>query len=376
MRSVAAFFLSLVLLVSLLVVAFSTSSNIAFSHPDKLESWLNQSKFYDHFVATVADEIQKSANSNPNGQSAPVNAALLQATTTAFSPQLLQQSVNTFLNSNYTWLEGKASSPSFAIDLTVAKQNLAQQIGQYVQTRLAGLPACTPAQAAQIAANPNNIDYLSIPCLPTGLTPQVAAAQAVQQINGGDSLLSNPVITADSISPKGNNNQGKPYYKKFSAAPGLYRLSLKLPWIFGILALLSTLGIVFAASRKRKGVKYLGIVLLVAGIILMVVKLVSDSIFNLLEKHIFNNSTVGQLQQSLTDFLHRVETQLVKVDFWFGAAFLILALLLFGILWFTRQKSGSAKSAEESTGTPQAGETPQFPELKHPPKPKRPRLIQ
>ncbi len=378
-RKIVVLLLSLVLLVSLLGVAFSTSSDMAFSHPDKLESWLSQSKLYDHFVATVADETQKSASGGSQPGAAPTdNAAITQAIQAAFTPQLLQGYVKTFLNGNYAWLEGKTATPAYTIDLTAAKQSFAENIGKYIETRLASLPVCSSAQLAQLPAG-QNTDYLTIACRPPTLSPQAAAAQAVQQLNSGDSLLSNPVVTANSISPKGNNNQGhQPYYQKFSAAPKLYRLGLKLPWIFGGLALLSTLGIVFIASRKRKGIKYLGVVLLVAGFILVAVKFMADVAFNQVEKRVFNNATVGQLQQSLTDFLHRVEAQLVKVDFWFGIAFLVLALVLIGILWFTRQKSGAAAKPVDGDGmgTPQAGDTPPFPELKQPPKPKRPRLIQ
>ncbi len=388
-RKLVVLLLSLVLLVSLLGIAFSTSSNMAFSHPDKLESWLNQSKFYDHFVAMVADETEKAAGgTSQSGPASPGDTAIRQAARVAFPPQILQQDVSTFMDSNYAWLEGKTSHPDFMIDLTAGKQSFAAQVGQLVEIRLTGLPVCSNAQLAQLGAS-QNIDYLTITCRPPSLTPQAAAVQTAQQINGGGSLLANPVITASSINPKGNNSQGRPYYQKFSAAPKIYRLGLKLPWILSGLAFLSTLGVVFIAPRKRKGVRRVGVVLLEAGIILVAVKFVADTVFNQLEKHIFNNSNVGQLQQSLTDFLHRVEAQLVKVDLWFGIAFLALAVLLFVILWFTRQKSG--KSAKPDTGrgsgtsenalpeTSQAGGTPPFPALRQPPRPKRPhrpRLIQ
>lgn len=377
-RKLVVLLLSLVLLVSLLGVAFSTSSNMAFTHPTKLEGWLDQSKFYDHFIAMVADETEKSAGgNNQSGPATPGDTAIRQAAKIAFPPQLLQQDVNTFLNSNYAWLQGKTGRPDFMIDLTAAKQSFATQVGQLVGIRLTGLPVCSNTQLAQLDAG-QNIDYLTIACRPPSLAPQTAAVQAAQQINSGGSLLANPVITASSINPKGNNNPGQPYYQRFSAVPKVYRLSLKLPWVLGGLALLSTLGIVFIAPRKRKGLRRVGVVLLEAGIILVAVKFVADTVFNRVEKHIFNSSGAGQLEQSLTDFLHRIEAQLVKVNLWFGIAFLTLALLLFVILWFTRQKSSASAEAGAAgePGTPQAGDTPAFPELKQPPRPKRPRLIQ
>ncbi len=146
------------------------------------------------------------------------------------------------------------------------------------------------------------------------------------------------------------------------------------------------LGIVFIAARGRKGVRRVGVILMVAGVILVAVKFAADMAFRQLEKHIFHNSSTGQIQQSLTDFLHRVETQLVKVDLWFGVAFVVLAVVLFTLLWFTRRRSGGANGGakppqpQASADTPPqaggSGDQAPLPVFKQPPRPRPPRLIQ
>src|SRR5665213_4565345 len=99
-------FLSFILLVSLLGTALSTSTNSAFSHPNKIETWLSQSNIYNHFVDEVTSQAQKSTGGN-NSSVALTDVAVQQAAKSAFNAQLLQQDVNTVLNSNYAWLEGK-----------------------------------------------------------------------------------------------------------------------------------------------------------------------------------------------------------------------------------------------------------------------------
>jgi multisubunit Na+/H+ antiporter MnhC subunit len=373
--------LSLFLFVALLGGALVSSADLNLRQPARIESWLNQSQLYNHFVSEVITQAQKSTSgddqdgqsgtsqsgTNQNDQSGTVSlsdSVVQQAAKSAFPPALVQQDVNTFLDSNYAWLQGKTSSPNFVINLTAAKQSFAQQVGQYVQVYTASLPVCTPAQ---LIAD-QGVDPLAASCRPATLTPEIAGTAATQQLAGSSNFLSNPVITASSINPQANGAgnssanttnttnetdtkgtpQNQPYYQKLSRLPGLYRLATKLPLLLGGAAILSTLGIIFIAPRKRKGLRRVGLVLLETGIILVLIKLAADFAFHRLESRIFNNSNIGQLQQSLTTFAQRVEAALVKTDLLFGIAFLVLAIIIFGVLYRTRQ------TATTSAGSPSA----------------------
>jgi hypothetical protein len=388
-RKAVVYLLSLVLFISLIGGALAVSTNMNLTHTDKLETWLSQSHFYSSVVDNTLHDAQQSASNDSGAGRVSLNdPQVQQAVKSVFSTTVLQQYATTFLNSNYDWLNGKTATPEFRIDLTASKQKLAQQIGQNVKTRLTGLQACSAAQLAQLQITLNS-DPLTIPCQLPGITPQTAADQVTKQIAGSSDFLNNPVITAKALDPSGGQ-QGQPYYQKLSSLPKLYRLNLKLPWIFGGLVLISMLGILFISLSRRRGLRLIGFALLAAGLVLIVVKFVSDTVFNQLEKKVFNNSSIGQLQHSLTDFLHRLESQLVKVDLWFGISFLALAIILLVILRLTRDKSGRPKakvppkpkpssSTDVSSGGQGSGERPPLPTLKRPvstPPAKRPRLIQ
>lgn len=374
--------LSLVLLVSLVGLAFSISVKTNLTHTAKLQGWLNQSNFYNSFVSNELHDAQQSAGNDVGAGRVSLNDPVVeQAVKAVFTPALLQQYTSTFLNSNYAWLNGKTAAPDFTINLTGAKQKLAQQVGQRVKTRVAGLAACSAAQLAQLQTTLTT-DPLSVPCLPPTLTAQIAADQATTQIKGSSDFLSNPILTANTLNPNGSNH-GQAYYQKLSALPKLYRLNLKLPWIFGALIVLSTLGIIFISTKRRRGLRRVGWVLLLAGLALVATKFIADTAFNHAQKKIFTNSNIGQLQHSLTDFLHRLETQLVKVNLRFGIAFLAVAVLLLAVLWFTRRKhTGGGPLAKPSvpsdntSGRQGDDDRPALPAFKQPTRPKRPRLIQ
>lgn len=336
------YLLSLILLLSLVGLALSISFSLTVGRPAKVEGWLVQAKLYDHFAATIADQAQKSYANNGQAANLPPDssAAVRQAAQAAFSPAMLQQDANAFLNSNYAWLEGKVAAPDFRIDLSQAKQSFAQKVGQYVTTRLTNLPLCSATQLGQIP-DLQNVNPLSVACRPAGLDPKTAGTQTTQQLAGSGDFLSDPVITASTLKSQGNNGN-RPYYQKLSAAPAIYRWSLKLPWLLGGLAALCALGIIFISLTRRRGFRRLAVVLLEVGAILIAITLVSDNLLNWLDKKVFNSSA-GPLQQSLADFLHRLETQAVKIDFWFGVACLGLAVVLAIILWFTRRKFSGVK---------------------------------
>src|SRR4051812_31736602 len=111
------YLLSLVLFLSLLGSAYLTSGNIAFRHPDKVKVWLKESNLYGHFVADVIAQGQKSAGDQEPGTVSLSDSAVQQAAQTSFTSDSIQKNVESFLDANYAWLEGKTDKPSFAIDL-------------------------------------------------------------------------------------------------------------------------------------------------------------------------------------------------------------------------------------------------------------------
>jgi hypothetical protein len=345
-RRIFVYLLSVILLVSLFGIALATSIQVGLSHPNKVEGWLEQSHLYTNLVSTITDQAQTAIENNVSGGAAISSTVVRQAAQSAFPQSLLKQSVQTFVNSNYAWLEGKTATPTFKIDLSNAKQQFATKVAESsVVAHLKSLPACTPAQTVQLAsANP-----LLLSCSPVGISSQVVAAQLSQQVAASSGFLNSPVITASSISTKGLNTS-KPYYQKLTKLPKAYQLIQKLPWILSIVGILSVIGIVFCSRSKRSGIRKVSIVLFISGIILVIDKLITDALFSKFKSSAFNGVNNSQIQQSLTSFAHYVEAELVKIDLWFGIAYLALAIILFGLLIATRQRTKKPK--KPSAGTP------------------------
>ena len=389
--------LSIVLLVSLLGGVAAISFNLNLAHPAKLEGWLADSGIYDRLPAAVLVQTQKSGTDSGAGSISLSDPAVVQAAQTAFPPDLLRHSANTFLDSSYDWLAGKTATPGFTIDLSAAKQNFAKLVGQAAAAHLAAVPACTPAQLAQLSIP---VDSLSVGCRPATLTAQAEGARITESIDNSNDLLSDPVVTAGSLNQNLKNGQSLPYYQRSPRAPKAYQVGLKLPWILGSLAVLSGLGIVFIAPSRRRGARRIGVVLVEAGIILVVEKLVADALVKKFANTTLHNTLASQLKQPLSNFLHKAEPQLVRPYLWFGILFLVAGLFILVMIFKTRGSSSKPKKPDTTpVDTPTDADeirlaprrrnqpavdatkpkpTPSGPSTigKNPPRPKRPRLIQ
>lgn len=377
LRNFVVYLLSSLFFVVLLATAFATSINIAFGSPTKLESWLNQSGIYTSFVDAAIKQARTSTTDSGGSNGISLSdVAVQQAASAAFSPTLLQQDVNTFLDANYSWLKGTVAKPSFTIDLTGAKQTFGQQVGQYVTAHLASLPICTYAQSL----NYQNIDPLLATCRPSSVNATSEGTKLANQITSGAGFLNTPLITETSLS--GTSGTSKPYYEQYSIAPKVFQFATKLPLIMGAFAIVSALIIVFASPRRRKGLRKLGYTLTYAGIILIATKFVSDMVLKNVQGKLFNDPSMVDIKNSLIGFINLLESQIVKINLYFGIAFVAIAIIIFFTLIKTRDKKPKIKT--EKTETPATNFTPEntlstevsVTPSTAPKLPKRPRLIQ
>jgi hypothetical protein len=359
MRKVGVFLFSVILFISLLGFALSVSSTMAVTHPQKVKAWLNQSNVYGAFVTDAINQAKQSAGDDSSSSSSISlnDAAVQQIAHSTFSSQALQGDVDTFVNSNYDWLKGKSDTPNFKVDLTSAKQTFADKVGDYVQTYLTNLPVCTDAQLAEI--NTQDTNPLDLTCRPAGVLPSTIAAQVSQDISSSSAFLSNPVITATNLDPKGDT-ETTPYYQNLSGLPKVYQFGIKLPLIAGVIALASFVGVVFIAKRHRGGLKVAAIVLGLAGVVLVIIKLLTGQIFNHAQQQLLSGRA-GEVHKALTAFLHLAINQIISVDLWFGIGYLVVAIIILIGLRSSRRRPAPSflRSDPEPTENPfEIEETP------------------
>jgi hypothetical protein len=343
------FFVSLLLLVGLLGFAFAISSQLTLSHPSRVEQILADSKFYDSFAQNTIKQAEDSSIGGVGQSGLPFTDPLIQeAAKQALNKEYLQSQGKILIENNYAWLEGKKQQPDFRIDLSPARDDFARIAGQALTSKLQSLPACT-------GQPPTSTSSANITCLPPNTDPQTVGNNLTTDLRENSAFLNNPIITPTSLNPADSSNS-RPYYEAFSGLPAAYQFSLKMPFIFGGLLIVSLVLLFVIAQPKRRFTRRLAGVLTVAGIILVLNKILADLIFNRIREQTFQNGGIGALEQSVLDFFHRVTDELVKVDLYFGIAYLAVAVVLFVALRKSRgARAPKPKAARAFTTPPAAG---------------------
>lgn len=264
--------LAVVLFLSLLSTAWSHIAVTTLGNRATVKTWLNESGFYDHIVESVLDNVNKNSEADEGGgesnQQIPVDDPQVQAVVaTAFSPDFLRENVEKVLDGTYSWLEGDTAKPEFMIDLTEAKQRLADGLGNYAATRAASLPVCTPEQTAALTSS--GFDSLSAPCLPPGVDPQAAGAEIRNEIMTNEDFLKQTSFSGDDIKVTSEGQEvAVDQAEEFRRVQQSYKLATYWPYGAALVAILSAVGVIFLSATRRKGIRRAGIILLVAGIFL------------------------------------------------------------------------------------------------------------
>jgi hypothetical protein len=253
-----------------IILLFATAFDIGFvrtaTHPGTVKRLISESGIYDSVIPSVLQQT-KSIDTSVGTISA-TDPAIQKAANQAVTPQYIKQNTETAIDSVYEWLDGKTAQPDFKVDLAGAKAGFADSVATTVQQRLSSLPACTPAQSAAILAGGQQ-DTINAGCLPRGVTAEAAAAQVKASIAGGQDFLQNAQISAASIK---NGDNSQPFFEsdKAKQVPKQYQRAKKTPFILSVLTILAGAGIVFLSSSWQKGLRHIGINLVVIGLMMLV----------------------------------------------------------------------------------------------------------
>lgn len=231
-----------------LYLSYGTAQQIKYS--------LTEAKAYTRFLDGV---IQSNVDADQTSIFA--DAKVAEITKAAFTPKLLQETTEKFIDRWYDWLNGKASKPAYTFNFTPQRQQLAEQLSIYAMDRMASLPTCTAFEAEL------SLDPFRATCQPAGLVYRDEQLSLQAQLLESESFFPKVVYTEADL-PKAQS--GKPISEELAYAPLIFQT---MPYI--LIALILAL-ILFAAvtialrSVRRNGWHELGKNLLGSGIFLAI----------------------------------------------------------------------------------------------------------
>lgn len=346
-RKVLVAFFAFILFVSVINTAWTFAVDRNFGNREQIKAWLTESKIYENAVSAVLNSTQDDEDkTGSDGSISLKDPVVQQAANEAFSTEVIKNSIDTFIDSNYDWLSGKTATPEFKINLTQAKEDFAVKVGTAVQTRLSGLTVCTAEQQALLQIP---VNVMTVTCRPASLDPVAEGLRVSQEVRSSD-FLTNPVLTADTLA-RDPKSTAKPYYVTASVAPKIYQAAQKAPAALALLALISALLIIFIAKPNRKGWRRIASVLLVAGILLIASKFAAELGVSRIQREAANSDTViSQLKQPTDDLVDHIATKLTATNLYFGISYVVIAIIIYAVL--RKTKEGSRKSKSKKTFEP------------------------
>lgn len=251
----------------ILTMAVLTAANAVFGTPDTLKQSLADSQTYDSVAAGIVDQAVANADKEQPqqaGEKSLDSKVAQDAMRKVVTPQRLRGYAEQVVEGTYNWLEGDTDKPDYAVDLSTIKKDLGVSVGDSAVQHLQELPVCTQQQLRKL--NPNDVDPFALPCRPPGINLKAERQKLINQVIKGDGALQDTEITADDTI----SESGQTPFEKLAFIPTIFQWSKVLPWILGILAVVSATGVVFIQNDRRTGIKSVAKPLLATGLLLLV----------------------------------------------------------------------------------------------------------
>ena len=293
---------------------------------DNIKSTIKQEGTYEKIVPAVLATTQYPSNSE--GQ-LPINEPWVQeAAKRAFPASDLEQKTNAVIDGTFTWLDGKTDQPEFTVDFTSNKQQFGQEVGNYSESRLSGLPRCS------LNNIPSSLDVFKLNCLPPGVNTSQSASTVASQIATDQGFLKETVITPDNLTNEATSGlvNGNPF-EPLNQGRFLYQNRTLWMWLLPTLAVLLSVAGIALAPNRRKSLARLTRSLFMSGVGMLLFGLLAGLVLNQLTK-ISNNDRISR--DIVNPLLLNFTGQIQKVYIIFAIITLVACLGVFLVrrFWF------------------------------------------
>ena len=193
-------------------------------------------------------------------------------------------------------------------------------------------------------AQSGQFDAFNATCLPAGISPITTAEQVRAALASEQDFLGNTTLTPTDV--KNGGSQQSIFTDQLKDAPKQYQAVKKTPLILTALTILAGLGVVFLSSGWPKGLRHMGIDLLIIGVIMLAG---AWALNQAATKDIVPKIKVDNvaLQQDVRNLATDLVQQIDKNYWFFGGLYSVLgAAAITGGEVFRRRQSLSAEPAE------------------------------
>lgn len=296
--------------------------------PETLKQILKDSGAYDNVVDIVLDETTRQAKDD---NSIPISDEQIRTLVNdVFPAERLQAIVDNVADGTYRWLNGEAPQPDFKIDLREEKIALAKGVANYAAERIEKLPPCTSI--------PTTTDPFEIDCQPPGINIKAEQKKIEQEFLNNKDFLPETTLTADDLNKKSDQT----FSEQNQGIADAFQLFKKLPYIFGGLAAIFGVAIIFLDKTKRDGLNRIGRTLLSSGIFLFITTLVFGKLLPITE-NLLNATDENASSVILKKAVGLAVEKLTNDLLLYSGVVLVIGAIILLTLHLTKPKSNHAR---------------------------------
>jgi hypothetical protein len=285
---------------AIISLAFSLATLSVLGSPEPIKTSLDESGIYNEVIEGLLESAQKEQDKNTPGEDLSLTTPEIQrAARDAFTPELLKESANNFLDGMQAWLAGDTAEPQFTINLANAKKTFIQRVADNAEARLLSLRPCTAEESAQLTGK--DIDPFTVKCRPPILISQ-EKKKLINELENETEFLEDPVITADNLTKDDANK----FQEDLKNLPKSYQLLKNMPVISVVVAVLMAGALVLLHDDKWRGVRKVSMTLLITGLVLLLGTLLIALLFKKVDQNTLVEVDSETLKNSLLDVLQRL----------------------------------------------------------------------
>jgi hypothetical protein len=339
----------------ILFLPLLTAAVVVFGNPGHIKTAVQDSGIYNTFVGAVLEKSTKTT-SDPAASALLADKGIQNVAAQTFTPGVLQQKNEQFIQSIYDWLDGRTPHLAVNIDFSAERQALVTNLAAYGQQRAAQLPPCTLEQLKQVRGDQN---VLTIPCLPPGTNVAQISQQFSNDVINSAEFLKEASFKSDNLLAE----QGSRVSPQLEQAPQAFQLFKWSPWILGGIIVLLGAAFIRLAPSRRSAVHGIAWMLIINGALLIIAILVYLLLF----------STAGQgargvdaaLQDAITKAMATLIADLNRIVLGISGAYVIIGMGLLVGMWRWRGTAKPLAAAPADSLAPSADdETPKQSEEK------------
>lgn len=339
----------LILLLFLLIITGipATVVSNAITNKDKLQDWLKQSEIYDNGLEIMTDVMEEKTEQGTyfyelDNQLQDENSELSQLVKKNITPDFLEQSSNTVIDSMYDWAEGKTERPEFKIQVAKNEETLIEFLTIAFKEKMKNLPECSTNFVM-----PSDFDPLGSDCQPINYD-----LNEIEEYirDHSDEPEFKELFEATEI----NSTDFKPSEETTENVQTAYTILKLGPYIIVSVILLIALILVILIPGWKKGLLVSGILMLVSGLLVLISKLVLATQFDYLINRSLDEiqtKDIKSLESTITKIADIIYFDILNGVQWWSFLFIGLgiAAIIGGVLIKGKKKEGDEVEVQGKT---------------------------